>query len=411
MNKLIVLNHQPTVPPFMLSALKVAVDRFDEVIYVNNGMPTNIDVVPQGRLIKFVALPRSRKSIAFIYSVFEFIKPKVLHLFIKGIINKGWSLHYFKVFFSHLLYYWFSSPTIKALLNKKKEKDRIYILSVWYGAEAYCISRIKHKEQDIISVSLAHSFEIFTSRDPHIQYYFNDYKLNNLNAVFFISKQGYDSFFSEIPSAKQYVQKANIVYLGSYKERNILNPSWNSDSFSICTCSRIIPLKRLDVLCEALRLWDVCPILWTLIGFGEDEEKLKSLAEVIQTENPKVKIVFKGRLQNNEVKAYYSQSHVDLFVNLSTIEGLPISIMEALSYGIPVIATNVGGTREIVNDEVGILLPAEITPQIVREALTDYYLKSNNDKARYRLNAFEIWEKRFMADNNFGRLYDIIMNL
>ena len=40
--------------------------------------------------------------------------------------------------------------------------------------------------------------------------------------------------------------------------------------------------------------------------------------------------------------------HIDLFINTSSSEGVPVSIMEALSVGIPIIATDVGGTKEIV---------------------------------------------------------------
>ena len=47
----------------------------------------------------------------------------------------------------------------------------------------------------------------------------------------------------------------------------------------------------------------------------------------------------------------------DLFVNMSLSEGIPVSIMEAISFGIPIIATNVGGNAEIVNDETGVLIP------------------------------------------------------
>ena len=45
-----------------------------------------------------------------------------------------------------------------------------------------------------------------------------------------------------------------------------------------------------------------------------------------------------------------------MFINLSSSEGIPVSIMEAQSFGIPVIATNVGGSGEIVVSETGVLV-------------------------------------------------------
>ncbi len=55
------------------------------------------------------------------------------------------------------------------------------------------------------------------------------------------------------------------------------------------------------------------------------------------------RIVLRGGISNAEVFQFYRDNKVDLFVNASTSEGLPVSIMEAISFGIPSIATNVGG--------------------------------------------------------------------
>ena len=59
-----------------------------------------------------------------------------------------------------------------------------------------------------------------------------------------------------------------------------------------------------------------------------------------------------GAIQNVEVYKYYNEHCADLFINVSSSEGLPVSIMEAISFGIPVIATDVGGTGEIVKNGI-----------------------------------------------------------
>jgi glycosyltransferase involved in cell wall biosynthesis len=60
---------------------------------------------------------------------------------------------------------------------------------------------------------------------------------------------------------------------------------------------------------------------------------------------------------------YYSINTVDLFINVSSSEGVPVSIMEAMSFGIPVIATAVGGTPEIVSEKTGWLIEPGISRQ------------------------------------------------
>ena len=69
-----------------------------------------------------------------------------------------------------------------------------------------------------------------------------------------------------------------------------------------------------------------------------------------------MRTTFMGYVPNVEIMQFMEESNVDVFINLSTSEGVPVSIMEAQSYGIPVIATNVGGTGEIIDKDNGILL-------------------------------------------------------
>lgn len=65
-------------------------------------------------------------------------------------------------------------------------------------------------------------------------------------------------------------------------------------------------------------------------------------------------------LSHDQVMNYYKEHHFDVFINMSTNEGVPVSIMEAASFGIPIIATNVGGTSEIVQPSVGMLLSSNL---------------------------------------------------
>ncbi|WP_243669706.1 glycosyltransferase [Methanoculleus chikugoensis] len=78
---------------------------------------------------------------------------------------------------------------------------------------------------------------------------------------------------------------------------------------------------------------------------------------------------FTGYLDNAAVLEHYRQSPIDVFINVSESEGIPVSIMEAESCGIPVIATAVGGIPEIVSDATGILLPEHPAPRDIAKAV------------------------------------------
>jgi len=89
-----------------------------------------------------------------------------------------------------------------------------------------------------------------------------------------------------------------------------------------------------------------------IIGGIGDVAKLLSLIEKYQMGNI---VKFVGWVQN-ETKVQYLQN-ADIYILASYFEGMPISVLEAMSYGKPVIATNVGGVPEIVkNNENGLLI-------------------------------------------------------
>lgn len=94
----------------------------------------------------------------------------------------------------------------------------------------------------------------------------------------------------------------------------------------------------------------------------------------------------------------------DLFVNMSLSEGIPVSIMEAISFGIPIIATNVGGNAEIVNDETGVLIPVNIDQAAFNETVSDIMNKMDILK----ISTILCYQNEFNADKNYHCFYNQI---
>jgi glycosyltransferase involved in cell wall biosynthesis len=94
--------------------------------------------------------------------------------------------------------------------------------------------------------------------------------------------------------------------------------------------------------------------------------------------------------------SFYSSVPVVLFINVSSSEGVPVSIMEAMSFGIPVMATDAGGTSELVSEKTGLLINIDIAPQELAYKIEE--LISRPDLSKLRRGAREIWENKSMAD-------------
>lgn len=70
-----------------------------------------------------------------------------------------------------------------------------------------------------------------------------------------------------------------------------------------------------------------------------------------------------------------------------------MSIMEAVSFGIPVVASDVGGTSEIVNSDLGILFPKDITPQQLKSIILRFSDFDEKTVLELRKSARVEWEK------------------
>jgi glycosyltransferase involved in cell wall biosynthesis len=173
-----------------------------------------------------------------------------------------------------------------------------------------------------------------------------------------------------------------------------------NDAFTIFSCSSIIPLKRLDYI---IRLISQLPfrVHWIHAGAGPLQEITEQKANAELT-GPQHSYHFTGHLEQEELMSFYCTQPVDLFLNLSDSEGLPVSIMEAMSFGIPVMARNVGGVREAVNDGTnGFLLPEPFSVEQAAVLVTKYYQKRNGEKELYRKNSRQQWEEKFDAGKNY----------
>lgn len=121
----------------------------------------------------------------------------------------------------------------------------------------------------------------------------------------------------------------------------------NKPIYNLVNVARFYPVKNQIYLLEIVReLITVFPKLMVLmLGDGSELNKCK---EYVKTYNLSNNVIFKGSVDNVEEYLHQSQA----FILTSIYEGNPISILEAMSAGLPIISTDVGGVPEIVEDQV-----------------------------------------------------------
>lgn len=224
-----------------------------------------------------------------------------------------------------------------------------------------------------------------------------NYITQSLDMAVSISRKGAEFLKKKYPHC-------NVIYspLGT-KDWGVCPPSPKDGVIRVVSCSHIYPLKRIPLIFKALNFTTAFNIQWTHIGEGDGNCK-EELELLIKNEcKDHLKVVLTDSMSHDEVMNYYRTHHVDVFINLSTSEGVPVAVMEALSFGIPVVATDVGGTSDEVTPKTGELLPSNPTIEQVSEAL----IKVTKTKYYPR----EFWEQHYSAEKNYTEFAKLLSEL
>lgn len=139
-----------------------------------------------------------------------------------------------------------------------------------------------------------------------------------------------------------------------YNAVEVLSPSALpiplSTPVKLVTAGRLVPWKQVDHVIAAIERCDGAGLV--IIGDGPEREGLQKL---VRSQHLADRVYFAG--QRNREETLSLMAACDLFVLNSTYEGLPHVLLEAMSVGLPIVATAVGGTPELIRDgENGVLI-------------------------------------------------------
>jgi glycosyltransferase involved in cell wall biosynthesis len=292
-------------------------------------------------------------------------------------------------------------------------KDTV-IYNYWMEDHAYASCLFKREHPATVVVSRAHSSDLFFERSAIGYLPLRRRTFEELDALFFISEQGrvYFRTLHEVPVEAQH--KLRLARLG-VPDCGTSPPAPDPAALRVVSSAHIRPLKRLDLIARALRLCPEIAIEWVHFGdcygdvaaFRAFEAQLRQILAA----SPHVRLQLRGHQPPSVIRQYYRENTVDLLINVSSTEGLPVSIMEAMSAGIPALATAVGGNPEIVNNDNGILLPADPTPDEVAAALRRFHACGADRRESYRRFARATWATDFDSSRNYARFAAALTDL
>lgn len=288
---------------------------------------------------------------------------------------------------------------IRWLDGKIKGNENILIYSYWLYNTAYVGCLLREKYRSAYLISRGHRFDIYLERNKNNYLPLREYILSNMDHVFPISDDG-TLYLKKTYSFQRNIKTQRLgtvdYGLGPFTKKNM--------TYTIVSCSNIIPVKRCNKIVDILSCLDGFQIQWFHFGDGEEREKLIQYTQNKLSDN--VSFHIDGAIPNSELMDFYKNTQVDLFINVSDSEGIPVSMMEALSFGIPVIATNVGGTSEIITDGVnGFLIEKDFEKDFVSKKIMEVF---QDRSGLFRANARSGWMKHYSADANYREFFKMV---
>ncbi len=256
----------------------------------------------------------------------------------------GSYIKHVKTYLSILLTSLWRAGLIKKSLSKEVLQSALFY-DYWFENATLSLALLKRKGVINKFISRAHRFDLYDVGDRIVP--FREFKLKYIDRVYAISEHGKKYMQSK---TSKYSKKVCLHYLGSANHSN-LSPANEGISPLIVSCSNMREFKRVHLIPRVLKIINR-PIRWVHFGDGE---MMPCLIKEIELLPEHIKAEIMGNRPNAEIFNFFSQQSVSFFISLSESEGLPISMMEAISFGVPVFAMRTCGIPELVNEKTGVL--------------------------------------------------------
>lgn len=278
--------------------------------------------------------------------------------------------------------------------------------SFWNTYYCYSMVRAQRKYKNVKIVSRIHGFDLYQERMPGERQPFKHQMEKGICSLIFLGDYAKQYYIERIKDKNTSVNKLVVCPLGT-EDPGRRMPVSSGKEWHLLSCSDVIPLKRVEYIIDGLSEIQKEQIHWTHIGAGSELQNIQNYAHEKLTNKSNICYTFKGHMEHNAVMQYYEKEQVDCFITTSSTEGMPVSIMEAMSYGIPVIATAVGGIPEMICEN-GILLSKDPKALEIAQAIITIMKQSTDKMLAVKSNSYRRWQQKYAIDAVFECLLKIL---
>lgn len=285
-----------------------------------------------------------------------------------------------------------------ALVNPASEQ---IFYSFWYSPAALGLSLHRREMPCGRVVVRIHGYDLYNERTLGGRQPFKPAADEGIDRVVFCCDYGKQYYLRSFGAGDS--SEYAVIPLGSRTPEGMC---WQEKgkALSLLSCSGAVPVKRLERVIEGLAALPGVRVDWTHVGGGPLLETLRAQAQEMLGGKDHISWHFTGHVDHEQVHRIFSERSWDCFINVSASEGSPISIQEALSYGIPVVATAVGGSPELLENTGNRLLTENPDGPEIANALCAMDALTDEQRTALRKANRRRWEERYCAEVNSQRL-------
>lgn len=389
--------------PYFHRELKTLCNHFEEVLLFSNHIPINDKKlkfsIPDNATVINIG---SANSISKISELFSSTTLRELFRSPINTLTRLRAMHYY------LKESYQITKKIESYLDDRNILARsIPWYSYWSDELAFVLSQMKKKGVISTAVSRTHNHDIYEDRHPSNYLPFRRLIFENLDGIYCISEHGKEYLSSNYAN---YSSKFHCQRLG-VENQVFSNRALESEAICLVSLSGIVPVKQLELIIEVLSKWNGRKISWHHLGSAKSKHygnSVISLAETHLSNNENIDYKFHGFVKPNEVIGYLQQLNPHFLINSSTFEGIPVSMMEAFSLGIPVIGTDVCGVPELVENTANGYLFDPTKPEELSKIFSTIEHLDDSVYQNMRKKAQLSQREKFSAEKNYNILADIL---
>ncbi len=368
---------------------------------------------PHGQGMEACMISKRQGTGEKLFSLLRFLCEKDCHTEIAAIIRSGQKIPQ-RIY--RALMFGAAAETFYRRLKKKislTKETRALFYFYWFDYKCFGLTMHRRKFPHIRIAARTHGYELYDERELYGKQFFKPQTDMGLERLIFAAQYAKDYYLKryQLPDGRKYP----LYRLGvpgreiSVRERK---EAKEGQELLLISCSGANRIKRIDLIIEGLAGVKDAAVRWVHMGGGEELDALRRQAEDKLADRPNIRYEFTGGVPNTDVVAYYQDHDVGCFITTTKTEGgSPVSVQEALSFGVPVIAVAVGELAQMVQGN-GILLSENPSGEEISRAIEQMALCYGTE-AYWQMceRSLAIFREKFDAQRNFSAFAEELVQI